>query len=146
MVEGLPFATAAPRQESLAALLAAWEESHAYDLGEFVDTAPAGEKNLDRKALDQYVARFGPRRPRGAVTFLEADLFMTTTGLFYVSPRAFFVWHRYWRDITVSPKKLGRRFARVTITDGDGNLYTYRLSARAAENLLALADHYGARA
>jgi hypothetical protein len=80
------------------------------------------------------------------VTF-EADLVVTSTGLFYVTPKAYHVWRREWIDVSVSIEKPRRWYGNVIVTTRHtGKKQKFTISARAARNLRVIADYYGSLA
>jgi hypothetical protein len=142
-VNELPFAAVPPRPEALRVLLEASDEDRRYAIGDVIDSAAAKSKVLDRRALDFYESHYGTP-PRDA-TFLEAELIVTTVGLFYVTPKASSVWSRGWDQVTVRVTMTGRKFARIVVARREGgDEVEFRIGARACANLRAAAEEHGA--
>jgi hypothetical protein len=145
VIGALPFPVTDPRPEAVRALVGVSNDGRTMDIGTYIDSAAAKEKRLDREALAAY-ERIAGRAPHD-LGFLEADLIVTTTGLFYVTPKAHCATAFFWRNCTVSKSKARGRFAQVNVVELRSGVHAqFTVGAHAAENILAVAAHYDALA
>lgn len=100
-----------------------------------LDGGPAKCRPLDIIFYDEFVRSIGSR-PRG-LRALEAVWLATDESLCYVSPQVGQYVRWPWSELTVTPRKQGRRFGRISITTPDG-AYEMGLGSVAMANLLTI--------
>ena len=121
-------------------------QAEGIEVGEVLGGGPAGCKELDRRALDQYERQGGRVGPYNALTLFEADWIASTTGLFYVVPRVPYACGWRWSTIRVTPGRtvhFAPRGSEVLVEDSEGVL-SLKVSRAGAEDLVAIAAKFTA--